>query len=112
MDPFRNEVAVYRLFSAVVTQDVIVEGVAVALGLRSKKKNPQGAKLLTTDLLCGFRSCALGLLREKARLDVVEKVALSNEDRRGLDLDANMLAGSQNWDHSLCFMCEDIISVS
>jgi hypothetical protein len=44
---------VYRVFSAVVTQDVIAEGVTVALELISKKRNPQGAKLFTNDVFRG-----------------------------------------------------------
>lgn len=62
-----REEVVYRLFSAVVTQDVTA-GVAAAPGLMSKKRNPHGAKLLTTELLGEGRECALGLLRENARL--------------------------------------------
>ena len=110
---FRKEVVVYKLFSAVVTQDVIAEGVVVAGEPISKKRNPHGAKSFNTDLLCGVWYCDFGLLYEKLRLDAGEKVGLLNEGRSGrLNLDANVLAGSHNWDHSLCFMWEDIVSVS
>lgn len=105
MGRFRKEVIVYKLFSAVVTQDVIVEGAVVAGGLISKKRNPQGAKLFNTDLLCGVWCCDFGLLYEKLRLDAGEKVGLLKEGRSGrLDLNENVLAGSHNWDHSLCFI--------
>ena len=111
---FRKKVVAYKDFSAVVTQDEIADGDVLAGEPISKNRNPHGAKLLRTDLLCGICCCGFGLLYEKFRLDKGEKVVeFWNEERKGcLDLDANALAGSHNWDHSFCFMCEDIISVS
>jgi hypothetical protein len=50
---FRKEVVAYKDFSAVVTQDVIAEEAVVAGELISKKRNPHGAKLFSTDLLRG-----------------------------------------------------------
>ena len=112
MGPFWRAVVEYRLFSAVVTQDVIVEGVVVALGLISKKRNPHGAKLLKTDLFCGICAFPLGPLRENPRLVALEKIAVSKDFLRGLAEGVNGLAEAHNWDHSLCFICEDISSVS
>jgi hypothetical protein len=42
--------AVYRVLSAVVAQDVIVGVAEVTVGLISKKRNPQEAKLFVTGL--------------------------------------------------------------
>jgi len=112
MGRFCKHVAEERLFSVVVTQDVIEGVVVVAAGLTSKKRNPHGAKLLTTDLLCGDVCVfALDLLRENALL-AVEKAVLSEQCKRGLDLNAKGLAGVHNRDHNRCFICEDIVSLS
>jgi hypothetical protein len=66
--------AEYRVFSAALVQDAIV-GDVLALGLISKKRSPQEAKLLTVDVFRCGGCCSLGLLQEKARLDA----ALGNE---------------------------------
>lgn len=53
MGRLRKEIVVHKDFSAVVTHDVIADGVVVGGVLISKKRNPHGVKLFRTDLLCG-----------------------------------------------------------
>ena len=64
---------VYKVFSAVVAQDVIAGDVEVTAGFISKKRKPHEAKPLVTDLFFGVRGCSLGLLQENARFDVCAK---------------------------------------
>ena len=98
-----------------VVQDVIAEDVEVALGLISKNRMLQEAKLLVTDVLRGGLCCDLGLLHENARFDVWEYDESVNDDFKGrlhvLD-PRNGLVESHNWDHSLCFIFEVMLSES
>jgi hypothetical protein len=96
---------------------VIVEFVAVVLGLSPKSRRPLEAKLLVTDTFDDDFSSNIGLLRENACLSVrkyVEKLEYEYDLKGRLQsLEAkNGLADSQNWDHSLCFMFVDMFSRS
>lgn len=110
-----EELAVYRVFSAVFVQDVIAEEVGVTLELMSKNKMLQEAKLLVTYVLRGTLLWNLGLLHGFPRLDVLgddESVNRGLKERSHFFEPTYGLVKSQNWDHNLRFIFEDMISQS
>lgn len=79
----------------------------LAVGLISKTRKPHEAKLLTVDAFRCGGCCGLGLLQEKARLDTGRGIGLLRNAEA-----INGLPGSHKWDHSLRFMCEDMVTRS